>query len=81
MTNTVTRTKNNQTYEIFNTFFNKPQGEFTTKESLIKYFNSQVYPKSLMENIKNETYPKTNFTIDQLESGVEHWKLTIKKHN
>lgn len=65
-------------YEIRNSF-NTNQGQFTTKESALRFFNNHWFRNNLIENIANGTNIKGTATIEDLEKGFAGCKLiTIK---
>ena len=66
-------------YEIKSSFLGQGEGQFTTEAGAIKYFNAHIYPKQLITNIKHQTFPKSNYTVDQLRKGVGFYKLETVK--
>jgi hypothetical protein len=66
-------------YEIRNTFLNTVEGQFTTELKAVKYFNKYIYPKNIINNIKNKNFPESSFNLADLKKGINNWKLyTVK---
>jgi len=66
-------------YEIKNLLFNTIEGQFTTEHKALKYFNKHIYPKNIINNIKTQNFPESNFNLVELKKGINNWKIyTVK---
>jgi len=66
-------------YEIRDLYFKTIEGQFTTEDKALKYFNEYLYPRNIIINMKNKNYPESSFTIEELKKGINNFKIyTVK---